>query len=123
MRNDPLYEEAIQKIRGLKRDEKEIIPEPMGTRLISSSLMATGFGGANALQQDPTANNIRVKLPDKDDDDLSEADNEVEKEMEANERMKIKLEAQLRYDRMAKNKIKGKTLNSQGSSSQLASSQ
>jgi hypothetical protein len=34
-----------------------------------------------------------VKLPDKDDDDLSEADNEVEKEMEANERMKIKLEA------------------------------
>jgi hypothetical protein len=29
--------------------------------------------------------------------------------MEANERMKIKLEAQLRYDRMAKNKIKGKT--------------
>ena len=64
----------------------------MGTRLISSSLMATGFGGG-ALQQDPSANNIRVKLPDKDDDDLSEADNEVEKEMEANERMKIKLEA------------------------------
>lgn len=60
------------------------------------------------MSQDPTANNIRVKLPDKDDDDLSEADNEVEKEMEANERMKIKLEAQLRYDRMAKNKMKGK---------------
>ena len=57
--------------------------------------MATGFGGTNTagMQQDPSANNIRVKLPDKDDDDLSEADNEVEKEMEANERMKIKLEA------------------------------
>jgi hypothetical protein len=58
--------------------------------------MMTGFGntqGGLGLSQDPTANNIRVKLPDKDDDDLSEADNEVEKEMEANERMKIKLEA------------------------------
>lgn len=43
--------------------------------------------------QDPSVNNIRVKLPDKDDDDLSEVDNEAEKEMEANERMKIKLEA------------------------------
>ena len=46
------------------------------------------------MQKDPTANNIRVKLPDKEDDDLSEGfDNEAEKEMEANERMKIKLEA------------------------------
>ena len=35
-------------------------------------------------------------------------DNEAEKEMESNERMKIKLEAQLRYDKMVKNKIKGK---------------
>jgi len=50
-----------------------------------------------------------VKLPDKDDDDLSEVDNEAEKELEANERMKIKLEAQLRYDRMAKSKMKNKT--------------
>ena len=49
VKNDLLYEEAIQKIRGLKKEEKEIIPEPIGTRLISSSLMATGFGGANAL--------------------------------------------------------------------------
>jgi hypothetical protein len=96
VRNDPLYEEAIQKIRGLKKDEVEQVPEAMGSRLISQSLMMTGFGNNNGgagLSQDPTANNIRVKLPDKDDDDLSEADNEVEKEMEANERMKIKLEA------------------------------
>ena len=63
-----------------------------------------------------------MKLPDKDDDDLSEADNEVEKEMEANERMKIKLEAQLRYDRMAKNKIKGKTMSATMSNQNLARS-
>jgi hypothetical protein len=63
----------------------------MGSRLIAQSLMGTGFGGG--AQQDPSTNNIRVKLPDKDDDDLSEVDNDAEKEMEANERMKIKLEA------------------------------
>jgi hypothetical protein len=34
-----------------------------------------------------------VKLPDKDDDDLSEGDNDISKDAEANERMKIKLEA------------------------------
>jgi hypothetical protein len=50
-----------------------------------------------------------VKFPMKDDDDnFSEGDNDVEKEMEANERMKIKLEAQLRYDKMAKTKMKTK---------------
>ena len=79
--------------------------------------MTTG-GFQNAMlgvnNQDPSVNNIRVKLPDKDDDDLSEADNEADKEMEANERMKIKLEAQLRYDRMAKNKMKGKMSSTQG---------
>lgn len=76
------------------------MPDNIGSRLISSSLMMTGFGnthggqgGGMGLSQDPTANNIRVKLPDKDDDDLSDADNDVEKEIEANERMKIKLEA------------------------------
>ncbi|CDW80685.1 UNKNOWN [Stylonychia lemnae] len=127
VRNDPLYEEAISKIRGLKKDDQELVPEAIGSRLISQSLMMTGFGNNNGatLSQDPTANNIRVKLPDKDDDDLSEADNEVEKEMEANERMKIKLEAQLRYDRMAKNKMKGKVsgLSNQTSTGNLQSSQ
>lgn len=63
-----------------------------------------------------------MKLPDKDDDDLSEADNEAEKEMEANERMKIKLEAQLRYDRMAKNKMKGKMTSGTASQSNLGGS-
>ena len=112
------------------------MPEAMGNRLISSSLAMTGgfaYGATNAMgttqtamngQQDPSVNNIRVKLPDKDDDDLSEADNEAEKEMEANERMKIKLEAQLRYDRMAKNKMKGKmTTGGTNSQSNLGSTQ
>lgn len=65
-----------------------------------------------------------MKLPDKDDDNLSEGENhEVEKELEANERMKIKLEAQLRYDRMAKNKMKGKaSLTANGSQSNLGAS-
>ena len=82
----------MAKIRGSKKEDQEMIPEPIGTKLITSSLMATGFGGPG-LQTDPSTNNIRVKLPDKDDDDLSEGDNDAEKEMEANERMKIKLEA------------------------------
>lgn len=60
---------------------------------MTSSLMATGYGGVGGMQTDPSVNNIRVKLPDKDDDDLSEVDNDAEKELEANERMKIKLEA------------------------------
>lgn len=107
IRHDELYEEAMQKIRGQKKDE-DPVPEPIGTKLMASSLMATGFGGKDPMQQDPSVKNIRVKLPDKDDDDLSEADNDAEKEMEVNERMKIKLEAQLRYDRMSKNKLKGK---------------
>eukprot|EP00349_Pseudokeronopsis_sp_Brazil_P005080 CAMPEP_0202967190 /NCGR_PEP_ID=MMETSP1396-20130829/11964_1 /ASSEMBLY_ACC=CAM_ASM_000872 /TAXON_ID= /ORGANISM="Pseudokeronopsis sp., Strain Brazil" /LENGTH=54 /DNA_ID=CAMNT_0049691953 /DNA_START=1472 /DNA_END=1636 /DNA_ORIENTATION=- len=54
--------------------------------------MATGYSGFGGLQMDPSTNNIRVKW-DKDDDDLSDVDNEAEKELEANERMKIKLEA------------------------------
>lgn len=114
VRYDPLYEEAIQRIRGQKKEE-EFMPESIGNRLMASTLMVTGFGGgagagaaSGAVLHDPTTNNIRVKLPDKDDDELSEVDNDAEKDLESNERMKIKLEAQLRYDRMAKNKVKNK---------------
>ncbi len=53
---------------------------------------------------------------------MSEADNDAEKEMEANERMKIKLEAQLRYDRMSKSKVKGQKMSGQGSTGQLQQS-
>lgn len=73
IRYHPLYEEAIYKIRGIKKEEQiDLMPEPIGSRLMTSSLMATGYGGVAGIQQDPTANNIRVKLPEKDDDDLSE---------------------------------------------------
>lgn len=60
-------------------------------------------------------NNIRVKLPEKDDEDLSDVD--VDAEAEMNERMKIKVEAQLRYDRMAKNKMKRGGANQKSGSS------
>lgn len=99
MRYDTLYDEAIAKIRGVTKEEEENnSPSNIGNRLMSATLMATGFGqGGNAatgISHDPSKNNIRVKFPMKDDDDnFSEGDNDAEKEMDANERMKIKLEA------------------------------
>ena len=83
MKNNPLYEEAIFKIRGLikiegKNDsEIERRPDSIGNRLMASSLLATGYGETGGLQQDPSSHNIRVKL-DKDDDDLSGVDNDAE---------------------------------------------
>lgn len=53
---------------------------------------------------EPIKNNVRVRLPDKEEDDLSDVDADAEAEAETNERMKIKVEAQLRLDRMEKNK-------------------
>jgi hypothetical protein len=106
VRYDSLYDEAISKIRGITKEEEEHhSPDNIGNRLMSSTLMATGFGqGGNAatgISHDPSKNNIRVKFPMKDDDDnFSEGDNDAEK--------KIKLEAQLRYDKMAKTKMKTK---------------
>ena len=44
VRYDTLYEEAMAKIRGTKKEEAEIVPEPIGSKLMASSLMATGFG-------------------------------------------------------------------------------
>ena len=88
IKNDIMYDEAMLKIRGGRPQTQEGVPENMGARLMTSSI---GFAGGATT--DPSAYNIRVKLPDKDDDDLSEVDNEAEKEAEANERMKIKLEA------------------------------
>lgn len=55
---------------------------------------------------DQNKNNVRVRLPKKEEDDLSDVDADAEAEAETNERMKIKVEAQLRYDRMAKNKMR-----------------
>lgn len=77
VRSNSLYEEALNKIRGIKSSLEEIVPEPIGNKLMASSLMATGYGGMAGMQQDPSANNIRVKWQ-KDDDDLSENNNEAE---------------------------------------------
>ena len=50
--------------------------------------------------------NMRVKIPDKEKEDLSDVDLDALAEQEINDRMKIKVEAQLRYDRMQKNQNK-----------------
>ena len=61
------------KIRGVKKEEP--IDEMEG-KLISTTWMQSTQGANQAAE--PTMNNIRVKLPDKDDDDLSEVDVEAE---------------------------------------------
>ena len=72
VKNDQLYEEAMCKIKGIKKEE----PEDMEGKLISTTWMQSTQGQNQAAE--PTMNNIRVKLPDKDDDDLSEVDVEAE---------------------------------------------
>lgn len=65
----------------------------------ASVMRQSGYGGfAGFKMTEPTAqlvaNNIRVRLQDRgDEDDLSDADNDNELLMDANERSKIKLEA------------------------------
>ena len=49
MRYNPLYEEAIAKIRGIKKSEEEAMPEAIGSKLMASSLMATGYGGLGGM--------------------------------------------------------------------------
>lgn len=45
VRYDSLYDEAIAKIRGVtKEEEEQNSPDNIGNRLMSSTLMATGFG-------------------------------------------------------------------------------
>ena len=87
---------VLAKIRGAEKKE-ESKTQIEGERLQYD---------ASGMEQNILKSNYRVKLPEKEDDDLSEVDVEAEAEAEINERMKIKVEAQLRYDRMAKNKIK-----------------
>lgn len=56
-----------------------------------------GGGGASEASMALAANNIRVRLQDKDDEeDLSDAENDNELMMDAHERNKIKLENQKR---------------------------
>lgn len=69
VKSDPHYEEVMNRIKGLKieRDEKEYV--------------------------EPNSHNLRVKLPDKDDEELSDVEMEGDTEQDVNERMKIKVEA------------------------------
>lgn len=48
----------------------------MGSRLLASSLMAGTL--VNQGNEPTSINNVRVKLTEKEDDDLSEGDNEAE---------------------------------------------
>lgn len=50
-----------------------------------------------------TDDNTRIRIPDKEKEDMSDVDIDALAEQEINDRMKIKVEAQLRYDRMQKN--------------------
>ncbi len=75
VKGDTLYEEAICKIKGVKKEE--VVPEGEAEAKMQSTTWMQSTQGANQAAE-PTMNNIRVKLPDKDDDDLSEVDVEAE---------------------------------------------
>lgn len=83
----------MMRIRGLRVDKESETPLFSKLEYDTSNL-------------EQIKNNVRVRLPEKEEDDLSEQDADAEAEAETNERMKIKVEAQLRYDRMAKNKLR-----------------
>ena len=118
LRDDPMYEEAIQRVRGVKKDEdaalevSNITGEPTmsapkrpssairggPSMLIAPSVLrqtgygASAFGGAEAGLA--TGLNIRVRLQDRDeDDDLSNEENDLELEVDESERTRIKMEA------------------------------
>lgn len=93
VKSDDLYEEVIMRIRGLRVDKENETP-----------LYKKLEYDVPSLEQ--IKNNVRVRIPEKEEDDLSDIDPDAEAEAEINERMKIKVEAQLRYDRMAKNKMR-----------------
>jgi hypothetical protein len=96
VQKDELYDDIMQRIRGLRVDKDS--EQPLYQKLEYD---------VPSLEQ--IKNNVRVRIPEKEEDDLSDIDPDAEAEAETNERMKIKVEAQLRYDRMEKNKVrKGK---------------
>ncbi len=94
MRDDPAYEEAIQKIRGVKKEEDTSAsggrPSSGSNVLIAPSVLRqTGYGASAFGKFQPSTadlatpsmdpSNIRVRLHDKeDDDDLSNEENDIE---------------------------------------------
>jgi hypothetical protein len=101
VKNDDLYDEVMARIKGLRIEKSQQDPLHKKIEYDVPSL-------------EPTKNNVRVRIPEKDDDDLSDIDVDAEQEAEINERMKIKVEAHLRYDRMAKNKQRKSKTNLRG---------
>lgn len=95
IKDDDTYEEIMMRIQGLRVDKKSEVPLYKKLEYDFPSL-------------ENIKNNVRVRIPDKEKDDnlFEEVDAEQEAENETNERMKIKVEAQLRYDRMEKNKLR-----------------
>ena len=112
VKNDPMYEEAIQKIKGVIKDEEVGDPSNEAPRrpgsavrggqsmLIAPSILrqtgygASGFGAGLIDQQTGGGQNIRVRLQNRDeDDDLSNEENDVELEVDESERARIKMEA------------------------------
>ena len=115
-----MYEEAIQRVRGVKKDEDAALEvshfsgEPSTSAapkrpssairggpsmLIAPSVLrqtgygASAFGGVGG-EGVATGLNIRVRLQDRDeDDDLSNEENDLELEVDESERTRIKMEA------------------------------
>lgn len=93
VQKDELYDDIMSRIRGLRVDKDSETPLYQKLEYDVPSL-------------EQIKNNVRVRIPEKEEDDLSDIDPDAEAEAETNERMKIKVEAQLRYDRMEKNKTR-----------------
>ena len=91
IKNDDDYEEVMARIKGLRIDKSQ--QDPLKDKI-----------EYDVPSLEPTKNNVRVRIPEKEDDDLSDIDVDAEQEAELNERMRIKIEAHERHDRMAKNK-------------------
>lgn len=92
IKGDDLYDEIMLRIKGLKIDK--LNQDPLRKKI-----------EYDVPSLEPTKNNVRVRIPEN-EDELSDVDINAETEAEINERMKIKVEAHLRYDRMAKNKLR-----------------
>ncbi len=116
-----MYEEALQRVKGVKKDEDAAFEASHMTGaeasmaaapkrpssalrggpsiLIAPSVLrqtgygASAFGGVGG-ETGASALNIRVRLQDRDeDDDLSNEENDLELEVDENERTRIKMEA------------------------------
>ena len=77
IKDDELYDDVMARIKGLRVDKKE--EQPLYNKL-----------EYDVPSLEPIKNNVRVRIPDKEEDDLSDVDMDAEAEAETNERMKLK---------------------------------